>query len=417
MKEYAKPEKSFWYNYLMHSIEGGLYMGGLAFIASDTVIPPLIKALNGPVYLITLMPILTTVGFYWPPLFTAHLIQKLRHLKPALMISGIFQRIPFLFAALVLFLIGSKSRLLTLAVVALAPLLSGLAGGVTLAAWQGLVAKTIPAKRLSSLWAVRFIISSFIGIFAGGVISYVLEKHPGVKGYGYLHLFTFLSLMLSYFFFSFIKEDGKEEVDREKTNMTLIQIFKMIPAIVRNDNRLKNYLMTRSLMNAFFIMTPFLSIRALEATGREESFLGLLVSAQMTGCITGNLLAGSLGDKFGPKPPMIIARFLLIAVCGWGCLANQTWMFYAIFFLYGMAYYCDRVGTATMSIVLSDNPKRTLYLSLISAVNPPTLFAASFISGLTWSLVPAFYSVSILAAVLIALSFIPLLKIRTDYSE
>ena len=113
-------------NYAAHAVEGGFYMAGLTFVAYETILPPIIKTLGGPVWLISLAPALATIGFAIPPLFTAHLLEPLTRKMPVVAWNGLFIRGPFLIAALCLFFLADSHPVLTLAAVALAPFLNGL---------------------------------------------------------------------------------------------------------------------------------------------------------------------------------------------------------------------------------------------------------------------------------------------------
>ncbi|MCA1808219.1 MAG: hypothetical protein LC725_01975 [Lentisphaerae bacterium] len=145
----------FWRNFLVHAVEGGLYMGGLAFVAVETILPPLANLLGAPIWLVSLMPVMLMLGFCTPPLLTAHHVERLVFLKPIIVITGGLQRLPYLFAGLILFYYNPERQTLALATVALTPFISGVVGGLASTAWQSLVANTVPKNRRASLFAVR----------------------------------------------------------------------------------------------------------------------------------------------------------------------------------------------------------------------------------------------------------------------
>ena len=90
-------------NYWAHSIEGGLYFAGMAFISAELVLPSLIRSLGGSNLAISFSPTLLMVGFMLTPLFTAHLIERLHRLKPAVTLFGGLHRIPYFIIAYILF--------------------------------------------------------------------------------------------------------------------------------------------------------------------------------------------------------------------------------------------------------------------------------------------------------------------------
>ena len=81
-KPQSEIARNFWHNYLAHTIEGGLYMGGLTFIEMTTVLTFLVKSMNGPSFLVALVPILMPIGFMAPSLFVAHRMERVYWLNP-----------------------------------------------------------------------------------------------------------------------------------------------------------------------------------------------------------------------------------------------------------------------------------------------------------------------------------------------
>ena len=65
------------HNYLVHTLEGGLYMGGIAFVAEDMVLPNMVNSFGGPEWLIALTPLLKIAGIMAPQLVAAHWIEPL----------------------------------------------------------------------------------------------------------------------------------------------------------------------------------------------------------------------------------------------------------------------------------------------------------------------------------------------------
>jgi MFS family permease len=400
----------FRWNYFFHSIEGGLFLGGMAFVAPNTVLPPMVESLGGSAWLISLMPIMMMLGFVWPPLFTAHKVEDLHFVKPVLMLSGFFQRIPYLATGFVLIYLSADHPLLALSCLALTPLVSGLFGGVTMTAWLELVAKTIPANRRSSLWAVRFVISSVIGFGAGIAITRILHVHPGAVGYGILHLIAFGFLVVSYILFALLRETNPPH-DTQENRVVLAANLKSIPRMIREDKRLRDYLYTRSLMNGMFVMTPFLTIHALAVLQRPESYMGYLVSAQMVGGIVGNVLAGYLGDRFGGKIPMTMSRISLLVSSVWICFAVRPWEFSVIFALFGLAFFANQVGTTTLCIEISPPNRRATYLATMATISMPSMILASLIASWVWSGTGAFAILAAITGVSMVFSLYYLAKI------
>src|SRR4051812_36343599 len=179
--EQREVRRHFRRNFVAHSLEGGLFMGGVAFLHPQTVAPRMIERLGGPDWMIAAVPILQLVGFYVPSLFLTHLLERLAFLKPFVMGLGVLQRLPYLLMGIALLSARETDRWV-LPCVMLTPLLSGLAGGVSITAWREYVAKSIPAPRRASLWASRFVLGGLLGVAAGQGVQLVLGQGSAAQG-------------------------------------------------------------------------------------------------------------------------------------------------------------------------------------------------------------------------------------------
>lgn len=368
-------------NWLAHAIEGGVFMGALAFVNAQTLLPAVVDSLGGPAWLVAAVPVLMMVGFTIPTVLTAHHVGTLGRFHPLLLWTGVPQRLPYLLAALALLLAGD-SPALCLTAVALAPLLSGICGGISATAWQQLVARTVPSQRRPSLFAVRFAISSGIGILAGGVVTATLKAHPGTAGYGYLHLWAFAGLMLSYGVFACIREPDEHQAREPETG--LWENLRAMPGLVAGDPRLRAFLWTTALFTIAGMAVPFLGIHALRSSGRGEDFLGTLISWQMGGAVVGGLLAGWAGDRRGGRIAMLASRLGFLGIFAAAPFIAAPWAWCLLFAAFGAAGTAGMVGTSSVQLDLLPANGRANRLAVTSFAMMPAALAVSFAGGAAW---------------------------------
>jgi len=368
-------------NFAMLTVEGGLFVGGLALLNENTVLPSMVRSLGGPDWLTSLTPVLPAIGFTLAPICTAHIIERAERFKPLCLVTGIFQRLPYLVAGLMLLLLAGGWPTVVLVAVGLAPLASSLAGGLSVTAWQQLVMKTIPVRRRPMLFGLRDVIGCLLGIAAGLVVKWTLDVWPGPTGYALLYLMVFAVLAASYAVFAAVHECGRHPPIPER-RATLVENVRIIPSLLRADRRYTRYLIAGMLVNGQFIMMPFLAIHAREVTGEPESFLGELVMATMVGAMIGNLVAGQTSARLGCKPALVGSRVLLVASALWSIVASASWEFLGIFFLYGVGYYGHRTSNFAMGLELCPRERRSMYLSLMSLAGLPSMLAASGLAAL-----------------------------------
>ncbi len=398
-------------NYLAHAIEGGLFIGGLAFTNANTLLPTVVQSLGGPPWLISMMPIMMGFGFLLPPIFTAHWIQRLPHYMPLLMVTGLIQRLPYLLAGAALVFASTSNPRLALAAVVLAPFVSGFMGGISVTAWQQLFANTVPENRRSSLFALRYIGASLLGIAAGYVVKIVLKAYPGASGYAILHLCTFASLMASYGLFATIREP-RAAVIPASHSIGLIANLAAMPALIRGDRSFLLFLLARFFRNGVFVLTPFLAIHCQMVLNKPESYLGQLVVVQMIGAIIGNAWSGYVGDRLGGKSVMVTGTAVLVALSAWAIFASTGIEFQTIFFLFGFGFFASEVGNMSLALEICRPENRSSYLAIGSLINLPAMLLASWSSTTLWEPEHHFGGVAVCSVACLVLSIAFLVPIR-----
>jgi len=379
-------------NYGLHLAEGGLFMGGVSFVAVDTVLPNMVNAFGGPAWLISLTPLLMAAGVMGPQLFASHWIERLDAVHRYTVCTGFFQRLPFLLTALALFLFGREAPLLAVGFAVAAPLVSGLAAGLGGPAWKELISRTVPPERRASLHALRNTLGAIISLLAGWVIHKTLKWFPGADGYAILHGITFCFLMVSWLLFARLRE--VPQPDRtNRDGITLRRKLRQLPALLRQDAQLRFLSLASFSGPTIFIVIPFAAVYATEVTGKGQSFVGMLVIAKTVGLFLGNLVGGYFGDRRGGRLPLLLSRVLRLLFCLGIPFAATEASLLGLFFLYGMSFTLNMVGNQVLSLEVSPDGRRPTYLGILSMATftgillAPTLSSGiRFLSGEIWPL-------------------------------
>ncbi len=404
-------------NFLANGIEGGIYIGGVAFVQPDSVLTKMLQGLGAPDILVALTPVLMFLGFMAPQAFMASHIERLPRMKPLVMFCGIFQRLPFLVAGLLLFFFHEDLSLWgRLTTVALVPFLSGFFGGLSIAAWQEFIAKTIPPHRRTSLWALRNIIAAFIGAGAGLVVKYVLDHYPGAQGLGILHIIAWVFLMVSFGVFAMTHETSLPP-KRNDPRTGWLRFVREMPIILRDDRRLIDLLLSKFFGSAVFIMVPYLSIHALGTLGKPESFLGFLVIAQMLGMIGGNVAGAIIGDRIGGKAVALIGTlgFMILALSAtW---ASSAWHFLGVLAIFGVVMSMQKSGIMTLSLEVAPIQKRVSYLTIQGVFALPGMLLAALMAAFIRRYSDGFVFLAFPAAVGAVLSLYFLLRVMEPRSD
>lgn len=383
-------------NYVAHSLEGGLYIGGVAFVHPQTLLPLMIQRLGGADWMIAAAPILLMVGFFVPSLFITHRLERLQFLKRFVMSIGALQRLPYLLVGCAL-LMAHEPGALALALVVLAPLASGLAGGVSVTAWREYVAKSIPPEKRASLWAVRFVLGGIIGVGAGQIVGHVLEGHQEMRAYGILHLAVFALMAISYSVFGFTREPNLDSA-RAHAPKSWWDYARATRGLVRRDPKLWPYLGSRALFSGLYVMLPFLSLHALEVLRAPDAYLGRLLMLQMAGSLGGNLLGGFFGDRHGGRCVVLLSQAGSALVALGAMVLHTELGFEALFFGLGLAVGCGGVGVPTLDMEMSDFDQRMSYQTLIGFSHLVGMLGAVLIAAVARRFSTQFETLACIAA-------------------
>jgi MFS family permease len=383
-------------NFVCHCLEGGLYMGGVAFLHPETVMPKMVESLHGSPLIIAIMPALLAATFAFAGLFVSPKIERLSHFKPWVLGFGLLQRLPYLVAGLILWHADHLEGWL-LPVVVMTPVFSGLIGGVGVVAWMEMVTRMVPERIRAAGWAVRYIMQACMGLGAGAVIHQVLTHLPGHQGYAVLHFLAFALLLLSWLAQLPMKEAEHPMHVPQHPRQPYWTYLRSLPGMLAGQPHLVRLVFVRFSGMGYLMLVSFLTLHALEVTGSTEADVGHFVSMQSVGTILGSMLAAWLGYHSGGRVLLIASRLICIALCIWTCFTQAFGGFMAVYFVFGFGLFLDRVGDLTLAAELCPPERRSTYQAILGFCNVWSLLIATTIGGLVFRQTHSFQLVASLA--------------------
>lgn len=395
---------------MCHVLEGGLYMGGTAFLAPESVLPKMVQSLGGLPWVIAVMPVLLPAAFAVMGLFIAPVVERLTRFKPWVLGFGLLQRLPYLITGLILLRVEDLDGWL-LPLVVLTPLVSGLIGGVTVVAWMEMVTRMVPEKVRAAGWSARYIMQAILGIGAGVTIQRVLTHLPGREGYAWLHLCAFALLFLSWLVQLPMREHSSMHPLPRHEPVPYLSYLRGLPALFARQKHLKKLVLARFFGTGFLMLVSFLTIHALHVTGRPEADEGHFVTWQAVGTVIGSLIAGYVGYHSGGKVLLLSSRVVCMAMCAWVMLNESFSGFAVAYFALGFGLFLDRVGDLTLAAELCPIERRSTLQAILGFCNVFSLLLASFVSGQVYRLTESFNAVAWLAGGCAVISMLLLARI------
>lgn len=379
-------------NYWVFLFEGGFFVFGMGFVNVQSLLPALIIEEGGPSWVAAYMPTIMVIGMFSIPMLNAAWVDKLVRLKPYVALTGFFQRAAYLLVGLLL-LFGGLTGDAVWMTLAAAPLLSGILGGLGFAAWQRLYMKSVPAAKRASNLAYRFLFGGVTGLIAGAVIEEVLSAHPGVKGYGILHLCAVAFFMLSWGLLFAVSEkpDRHDQVEADedtpppgsKPGAWEALRFYYRPSPSRKSRL--SFLGGLFLMHGFCLVVPFYAVTLLTRLDQPKSFLGILAMWQMAGQSLGNLVAAGIGDKWGGRATFSIGLGALVISALPALFVSDVFGAQIAYAAFTMSMMIMIIGKDTLLMELSPAHNQSSYLARMALFTMISLVCFGGLAQLLWT--------------------------------
>ena len=367
-------------NWWLHVAEGTALIGSAAAINPNTVGSAIVEHLGGSAFAIALMPMASHMGYALGPILTAHWMDRRTEFVPVLRALLPGSRVPLLLTALTLWLSGTSA--LSLWMVLGGAIAYGAIGGLSIGAWQQLVARTVPASERPSLFAHRYLFSNLLGLLAGGLVIGVLSRFPGTNGYAILYFIAFLGAGLAYRFITSVQEPPGQPSAIEARSF--LENLRALPPVFAADRRLWLYLLTLVTVNAHFMFIGFLSGHARATLGFGESYLGTLTSAQMAGAVVGTFVCSRFGNRLGARSLLLSSRALFLVVALSATVVTEDYAFRALFAAYGAALFVNLVGHNTVTLALAPESRSSSVLAVFSLAQVPSMLGAAQLGAYLW---------------------------------
>ena len=269
-----------------------------AFIFTTTILPLYASYLTSSAVLIGLIPAILEVGFLLPQLFTARKAETLERMLPFVVKVSVWERLPYLFIALTIFLWPGAPGWFAYTMLALNIAVASGSGGLATPAWKTMLGKVIHPDRKGLMFALGSGIGGFLGIGGAYIARNILANNPYPISYAYCFFLSFLGQALSWLFLTFNREPAKNMQPRQSS---IAQYIRELPVILKSDRNFARYLLGQLFIVFGAMGVSFYVIYARERFGISDQFAASLTIIALVSQSAGIPLLGWLGDRLGHK--------------------------------------------------------------------------------------------------------------------
>ena len=368
-------DKNFRYNYTVGVVNGAIFGFVDALIAPSLTLALFITQLGGSSLLVGLMAAIYNGGWFIPQFLISHRLQQLPLKKPVYAGAAAVRIVCWMLIVPATFMLGASNPTLLLGIFFVLMTVYSLAAGVAGNPFMAIVAKIIPIPRRGSFFGWREFTGTGMGLLAGYLVATALSPERGLdfpNNFGFLFLVALVAISAGLILFTQVREP-RETITGD--GVTFTQQVGAARKIVRHDHHYRRYLLTRFVLAAGDLATPFYAIYATRQLGAPTYIVGLYIAATTLSALVSTVFLSYLSDRHklnwvlliaAGTTPVIPIVALLFGLFGQG--DSIAVAFGVIFLVYGVSRTAANIAFPTFLLNLAPPEQRTLYIGFTNTV-------------------------------------------------
>ena len=180
------------------------------------------------------MPAIFSISFYLPQLFAANHAERLKRKLPFVMlIGGVLERVPYLFAGMAVMLFAQSAPMLALICIYLVIGLGAFGAGVATPAWFTMIGKVLPVNRRGIFFGLSDGLGTLMGFVGAYFVGIILDDFGYPVNFATLFLVAAIFMGISWIGLSLNREPESPIV---KQHIPLSSYFRRLPAVMREQS-------------------------------------------------------------------------------------------------------------------------------------------------------------------------------------
>lgn len=395
-------------NFILNLFDGAVFSFGMSFVSVVTILPIYLKQLGASNIAIGILPVVWALGFNLPQIIIANYTGNQPYKKKIIMITSLFQRIPWLLLSLLSMFCINKESSTSIILFFLCFGLAAIGGGFNLPAWFDLFSKLTPVSIRGKQFAYRTSLGALLGIIAGKISVEILDRVVFPINFSILFFIGSLIMLSSYLFLIQLIEN---EPNPPRKTLDIKEFILNLPTILKKEINYRNFLIADALLIIGIVSNTFIAVYAIEKFGLPESYAGVFTVVVMFSLMFGSLIFGMVADKFGHRINILISAIFIFFTCLIALISGSITSYYFVFFFSAVVTGILNVSRLPLISELCNEDNRPTFVSLGNFITIPFVLSGIFAGWFaeTWG----YESVFILSGIVaLAASFWILFKLK-----
>ena len=371
-------KKNYWWNFIVLMLDSSIFNFSVAMLSQDTIIPFFVSKLTSNEVFIGLVPAIFYLGYFFPQLIGAFIVNGKPTRKWSIFWIAIAERIGILMIALLAQFLGLFSNSMALWLLMFSYLVFSVTNGLIAPGYADFISKNIFRNR-GIFYGAMGGLGGLIGFGASLTAAFLLDRYSFPVNLRVLFWIGFGTSFISPFFIASFREipyPVKRQVE------PLIDFIKAIPVHIRSCKGFGRFMLTRAFWSLGSIANAFFALYAMMRFELSESTLGIFTMIiLLTQSVTG-FLWGWIGDRFGFKHTYVISSVFYGLIGVLSLTALGPWAFYVIAFFIGSTYSVQRTCDPSMVFELAPPSETSRFVGISNTFVAPVMTLAPLIGGL-----------------------------------
>jgi|YNPMSStandDraft_1061717.scaffolds.fasta_scaffold08875_6 MFS family permease len=377
----SDPESLSWRqyrkNFILGATQSGLWGLALTFASTATVIPMFLKKLGASDVEIGLIPTLVNLGFTFPSIFSAPIVERVKSVKRFVITVTWLERSPYPFLSLLAFTLAKSNPQLTIYLSLIFLAIGYLGTGFIMPGWMDFVARIIPVTSRGKFIALGNGLGGILGIGGSILVGRILSIYPFPQNFGICFLITMFILLVAYVILLCIKEPHIEEKREDKK----VSYMKEIPRILRDNTYFRNYILARFFVSFGVMGLAFYTVHAVGKFSLSDRFIGTFTMFFVGAQPLANLLWGPLADKTGHKNVLLGGVTCNLIGNLIALISPIATPFYLVFALSGAMNSAFMISGLPIILEFAPPDRRPTFIGINNVLISPALALSPLIGG------------------------------------
>ncbi len=322
------------HNFVVNVLDGTNFWLGYSFMSSGVILPLYISHYTNSPLLIGLIAVISTVGYYFPQLFTANLVERLPVKKVLPVNVGLFtERLPILLLAPTALLFAGNARL-ALASLYLLFAWHTFGAGILAVAWNDMIGKIIPLAWRGRFMGVTGFGGQATGVVGASIAAWLLDRYAFPTGYVVCFTIGAVFVLISWFFLAQTRELPSPVKNKVISHR---EYWSKLPGVLRQDPNFSRFILSMAVVNLGGLAWGFLAVYAKQHWHMQDGDVGTFNITLLIGQGLSNIVFGWIADRRGYKLVIELAATMAALSVALAIFAPNPAWFHLVFGLRGIS--------------------------------------------------------------------------------